>query len=292
MTPPPPHSSATAAPSRRLRLTLEYDGTAFLGFQRQARGRTVQGVLEAALAGLTPEPRVVAAGRTDAGVHATGQVVHCAYAGATPVERLAVVLNNRLPADLAVRACREADTAFHARYSALSRRYVYRVLRAPTRRPLAERYAWRVEGPLDLEAMGQACALLLGEHSFRRFGRIPGNPVQRLRSQASHGWRRTIYASTLMEAGELLCFTVEANAFLTHMVRALVGALIAVGRGRLALGTLQAALADEASDAALVPLAPAQGLCLVRVRYADDASDDGEHERLGPAPGFGWATHE
>ena len=292
MIPPPSPAPPGAVQSCRLRLTLEYDGTDFLGFQRQARGRTVQGVLEAALAGLTPEPLVVAAGRTDTGVHAMGQVVHCMYAGATPVGRLAAVLNDRLPPDLAVRGCREAAPDFHARYSALSRRYVYRYLRAPLPRPLAERYAWRVAASLDLAAMRQACSLLLGEQSFRRFGRIPGNAEQRLRSQASHGWRRTIFASALTEAGDLLSFTVEANAFLTHMVRALAGALVAVGRGRLALATLRAALADETSDAALVPLAPARGLCLVRVRYADEATEDGMYQRMEPAPGSDGAEGE
>lgn len=248
-------------------MTVEYDGTHFLGFQRQAQGRTVQAVLEAALAAVSPMSRVVAAGRTDAGVHASGQVVHFTYAGRVPVAHLPSVLNARLPDDLAIRECLDVGPTFHARYSALSRLYRYNFLLAETRQPLRERYAWRLAGHLDFPAMAQAAGMLLGTHSFRHFGNIPGNAEQRRRSLAGHGWRRTIIQAALTGEADNLCLHIEADAFLTHMVRAIVGALVAVGRGRLPAARLQAALQDERSDTPLAPLAPPHGLCLVRVRY-------------------------
>ncbi|MGI8914519.1 MAG: tRNA pseudouridine(38-40) synthase TruA [Chloroflexota bacterium] len=257
----------------RLRVTVEYDGTNFLGFQRQARGRTVQAVLEAALGLFTPEPWVLAAGRTDAGVHAMGQVIHLNYAGHVPIARLAAAVNGRLPDDVAIRECRAVHRSFHARYSALTRTYHYSIIRAPERRPLPERYAWRLGGPLDVPAMTQAAALFHGTHSFRHFGAIPGSAAQRELSLRRHGWRRTIISAGLVEVvgGEdSLRFEIEANAFLTHMVRAVVGALIAVGCGRLALTALQAALEDDTSSVPLAPIAPPHGLCLFRVRYPDE----------------------
>ena len=255
---------------RRLRLIVEYDGTDFLGFQRQAGGRTVQAVLEEALSRYTPAPTVFAAGRTDAGVHARAQVIHFAYAGRVPVTKLAAVLNGQLPNDVAIRDCREAAPGFHARYSALGRTYCYRLLRAEGRLPLVERYAWRIAGELDVLAMTEAAVLLLGTHSFRRFGRIPGSLEQRRRSQETRGWRRTIFRSEVQQRSNTLCFAIEADAFLTHMVRALVGALVAIGRGRLSAAGLGAALADETTDRAVAPIAPPHGLCLFRVRYPDE----------------------
>jgi tRNA pseudouridine38-40 synthase len=251
----------------RLRATVEYDGTDFLGFQRQARGRMVQAVLEAALGRYTPEPRLLAAGRTDTGVHARGQVVHFRYKGRVPVAKLAMVVNGRLPADVAIRDVRETGPDFHARYSALSRVYHYHGLRAPDRAPLGERYAWRIAGELDLTAMADAAALLAGTHSFRHFGTIPGSPEQRRRSQERRGWRRTVLAATFRTEADRLRFEIEADAFLTHMARAIVGALVAIGRGRVALVALEAALEDDTSATPLAPIAPAHGLCLFRVRY-------------------------
>jgi tRNA pseudouridine38-40 synthase len=255
---------------RRLRVTVEYDGTNFQGFQRQPQGRTVQAVLEAALAQYMPAPTVLAAGRTDSGVHATGQVVHFNYAGRVPVAKLAAIVNGQLPDDLAIRDCREVGPTFNARYSALSRTYRYQFIRAPEREPLRERYAWRLAGTLDLAAMQEAVALLPGTHSFRRFGRIPGSPEQARRSQQQHGWRRTVFHAELTQDADILCFQIEANAYLTHMVRAIVGALVAVGRGRLQPAQVQAALLDETSDVALAPIAPPHGLCLFQVRYPDE----------------------
>jgi tRNA pseudouridine38-40 synthase len=251
----------------RLRATVEYDGTDFLGFQRQARGRTVQAVLEAALGRYTPDPRLLAAGRTDTGVHACGQVVHFRYGGRVPIVKLATVVNGQLPADVAIRDLRETGPDFHARYSALSRVYHYHCLRAPERLPLRERYAWRLAGELDLAAMAEAVASLPGTHSFRHFGSIPGSPEQRRRSQQHRGWRRTVLAATLRPEADRLRFEIEADAFLTHMARAIVGVLVAIGRGRVTVAALRAALDDDTSATPLAPIAPAHGLCLFRVRY-------------------------
>ena len=256
--------------ARRIRVTVEYDGTEFLGFQRQASGRTVQAVLETALAHYTPAPALHAAGRTDAGVHACGQVVHFEYAGPVPVEKLAAVVNGQLPDDVAIRDCREVEPAFHARYSALSRTYQYQFIRAGERLPLRERYAWRLAGGLDIAAISSAVSRLPGTHSFRRFGRIPGSPEQRKRSQERRGWRRTVYTATLQQEADTLRFQIEADAFLTHMVRAIVGALVAVGRGQLPVPQFEVALLDDTSDLALAPIAPPHGLCLFRVRYPNE----------------------
>lgn len=251
-------------------MTVEYDGTNFQGFQRQPTGRTVQAVLEAALALYTPSTTVLAAGRTDAGVHASGQVIHFNYAGRVPVAKLTAIVNGQLPNDLAIRDCREVAPTFNARYSALSRTYRYHFIRAPGREPLRERFAWRLAGTLNFAAMLETVKMLPGTHSFRRFGRIPGSPEQARRSQQEHGWRRTVFLAELTQAADTLCFQIEANAYLTHMVRAIVGALVAVGRGRLQPAHVHAALLDETSDVALAPIAPPHGLCLFQVRYPDE----------------------
>jgi tRNA pseudouridine38-40 synthase len=252
---------------RWLRVTVEYDGTNFLGFQRQARGRTVQAVLETALGRYTPEPRLLAAGRTDAGVHACGQVIHFRYHGRVPITKLVAVVNGQLPADVAIRDLRETGPDFHARYSALSRIYRYHCICAPGRQPLRERYAWRISSALDLTAMAEAVASLPGTHSFRHFGTIPGSPEQRRLSQQHRGWRRTVLAAALRQEEDRLRFDIEADAFLTHMVRAIVGALIAIGRGQVTVAALQAALDDDTSAVPLASIAPPHGLCLFRVRY-------------------------
>lgn len=261
----------------RLAALVAYDGTCFKGFQRQApeRGRTVQGHLEDALATLTGVATPVeGAGRTDRGVHASGQVITFSSEAAHREATWLRALNALLPDDVAVRTVRVVDDGVHARKSALARSYRYRILCDPVRAPLRERYAWRVHQRLEAGAMREAAHRLLGEHDFGAFGSSPrdsredgyrGHTVRTL-LQAECDWRAPI-GDAVDDAppDEVECrFT--ANAFLTGMVRRLVGTLVLVGLGRLSLDDFQRIL-EARAKAHPGMLAPAQGLCLTGVHY-------------------------
>lgn len=242
-----------------LRLTIEYDGTDFCGFQWQPDVRTVASVLEDALARILAQPiKVTGAGRTDAGVHACGQVVSLSAAGAFPFDRLARALNSMLPADLSVRESAVEEPGFSARYSARERSYVYAVLNRSAPSALAARYAAHVAEPLDLAAMRAAAAALVGEHDFRSFCGTPpegGSTV------------RTVARLTIDRCGDLLRIAIAADGFLHHMVRAIAGTLIECGRGRRPPAQVAAILAARDRAAAGVN-APACGLYLAGVRFA------------------------
>ncbi len=248
---------------------VAYDGTRFAGFQRQSpdKGPTVQGTLEEALRRIAGEAITIeGAGRTDSGVHASGQVVNAPVPSRLAPKDWQRALNALLPPDVAVRAACEAPADFHSRRSAVSRSYRYRILRDAVRSPLRERYAWRVAAPLDVAAMQAAAALLLGEHDFAAFGSSPGRGADGMRG----GTVRRLFEAECRMAGadepdEVECrFT--ANAFLTGMVRRLVGALALVGEGRLTVADFRAIL--EARDGNHPGgAAPACGLCLSRVEY-------------------------
>jgi tRNA pseudouridine38-40 synthase len=247
---------------------VEYDGTRFKGFQRQARdkGPTVQGELEAAAARLAGEPIALeAAGRTDSGVHATGQVISFPTVARHDPATWRRALNALLPPDIAVRAVCAVGDEFHARKSALARRYRYRLFCDPVRAPLRERYAWRVPWRLDVAAMRAAAQALLGEHDFGAFGSSP-------RDDRATGYRghtvRTMIEATCFEsphADEVEC-RFAADAFLTGMVRRLVGTLVLVGEGRLGAADFRAILEAREKAHPGVP-APPQGLCLIGVDY-------------------------
>jgi tRNA pseudouridine38-40 synthase len=266
----------------RLAALVAYDGTCFKGFQRQApeRGRTVQGHLEAALARLTGAATPVeGAGRTDSGVHASGQVITFSSAASHSEATWLRALNALLPADIAVRAVRLVDDSVHARKSAVARSYRYRILCDPARAPLRERYAWRVRQRLNVAAMAEATGRLLGERDFGAFGASPrdsredgyrGHTVRML-LQAECDWCEPAHGlghkpgHGLDELDEVECrFT--ANAFLTGMVRRLVGTLVLVGDGRLSVDDFQRILEARAKAHPGI-LAPAQGLCLTGVHY-------------------------
>lgn len=240
-----------AAP--RFRGTVEYDGTEFAGFQLQAGARTVQGELEAALARLTGGIRqpVDGAGRTDAGVHATGQVIAFTYAGRLSAEALTVALNGLLPKDVAVRDVRRAPAGFHPRYAARYREYRYSIWDGP-RSPLRERTALRVRPRLDVDAMARAAVAFEGRHDFSAFGGFDPQPV------------RTVHRVRVRRAGDLITIDVRADAFLRGMVRRMVAALLAVGRGALPEGSIAGLLAG-ATPALDGAAAAAKGLCLRRV---------------------------
>ena len=241
----------------RVRAVVAYDGTDYSGFQRQANAPTVQAALEAALTQVTQETiAVLAAGRTDAGVHAAGQVIAFDTVWRHSLDDLQRALNAVLPADIVVRKVEEAAPDFHPRYSARSRCYQYTVYNAPVRWPLARRYSLYVSAPLDVEAMRRAARTLIGERDFATFGQPPqGNVTVRRVSAAV--WR-----------GEppWLTFDIEANAFLYRMVRSVVGTLLQVGRGELSEEEFAALLAScDRSQAG--PTAPPHGLCLMEVKY-------------------------
>ena len=220
--------------------------------------RTVQGVVETALRQLGWQDRsILAAGRTDTGVHAAGQVIAFNLDWKHSVEELQRALNANLPPDIAARLVRITQASFHPRYAALARRYRYRIYCEPVRDPLRERYAWRVWPVVDLEAMRQAALALPGTHDFAAFGTPPRIGGSTIRSVSQAGW--------LSEGAELV-FEIVGNAFLYHMVRRLVFAQVAIGQGRLEPGTIRKNLKGS-PESMVQGLAPPQGLTLVEVIY-------------------------
>jgi tRNA pseudouridine38-40 synthase len=251
--------------SVRYRARVEYDGTDFAGFQLQPGARTVQGALEAALAHLSDghRARVSAAGRTDAGVHAVGQVIAFDYGGGLSRADLRRALDALLPRDVAVRDLRPATPGFQPR-RALRREYRYSIWNG-ARSPLRERTALGMRQRLDVAAMERAAAMLVGRHDFRAFG----GPLGR------HSVR-TIHQIRVRRNGSAVTIDVEADAFLRQMVRAIAAALIRVGRGGATAEDVAAALRSKSGRAFAGEIAPAKGLCLRRVIYGPAEERDGE----------------
>ena len=242
---------------QRYRGTIEYDGTDFLGYQIQAVGRTVQGELEKSLAQVTGTAiRVDGAGRTDAGVHALGQVIAFNAIWRHTLTDLHRALNATLPHDIVVRDLKIAEDGFHPRFSALSRSYRYTIINQPWPSALQRRYAHHVREPLDVAAMRAASQYLLGSHDFASFGQPPQGEIT---------VREVTQADWLVE-GKRFIFDITANAFLYRMVRTIVGTLLQVGMGRLAPTEVEQILAAHDLTRSAAP-APAHGLCLMRVVY-------------------------
>ena len=258
----------TTPRERRFRARVEYDGTDFAGFQLQPEARTVQGELEAALATLHGGERraVDGAGRTDAGVHATGQVIAFTTTTRLTGPELGRALNGLLPRDIAVREVVRVPLGFHPRYAARYREYRYTVWNGP-RSPLRERTALGVRVPLDDAAMARAASVFVGRHDFRSFGSIAED-----RSSV-----RTVHAVRVRRDGRLVTIDVRAEAFLRGQVRRMVAALLEVGQGKREAVDIAAALAagTPALDGAKVP---AKGLCLRRVVLGRPAGDLEGHE--------------
>lgn len=251
----------------RVRAVVAYDGTDYSGFQRQANAPTVQATLEAALAQVAQEETaIVAAGRTDAGVHAAGQVIASDTDWRHGLNDLRRALNAVLPADIAIWQVAEAPPDFHPRYDARSRLYRYTVYNAPVRSPLMRRHSLHVARPLNLDAMEEAARMLVGEHDFATFGQPPSGSVT-VRRVIGAGWRASpLNALRAPRRGFKLHFEIEANAFLYHMVRSLVGTLLQVGREKMEVSEFEAAL-DSRDRSQAGPTARPHGLCLMRVRY-------------------------
>jgi tRNA pseudouridine38-40 synthase len=252
---------------RVLRLVLAYDGSGFAGWQVQPAERTVQGVLLAAVRHLDPVAWVTGASRTDAGVHALGQVASLSTRSSLPPPAVQAALNARLPADVRVLACAEAAPGFDARRAACGKRYAYAIEEAAVAHPLLRRQAWHVRHPLDLPAMRQALGVLRGAHDFSAFCAAAGRgerPVCRL--AALHA-RRFSLPGAFGRGRRLLVIAVSGDRFLHHMVRNIVGSAVVVGRGARPPGWMAEVLGSR-ERARAGPTAPAHGLALVRVRYA------------------------
>jgi len=258
---------------RPIALLVSYAGSAFAGFQRQAGPRTVQQVLEEALGRLSGQAVAVrGAGRTDAGVHALGQVADCCLPATCRIapDRLPLALSATLPPDMAIAGAEAVPPGFHARFWAQSKHYRYLFWRAAVPSPFWRPYAWHFSGPLDVAAMAAAAADLVGRHDCRAFAGS-ARPVDDA--------TRTILECSVCSAPPWLAIDVRADGFLYRMVRTIAGTLFEVGRGARPVSAVRAAIAGR--DRRLAgPALPAHGLCLLGVRYPDAAGP------TPPSPGL------
>jgi tRNA pseudouridine38-40 synthase len=243
---------------RNIRLTIEYDGTAYCGWQHQENGLSIQEVIEGCIARMTGERiRLHGSGRTDAGVHALGQVANFQTGTRLGERNLLLGINSLLPPDIAVRELREAEPEFHARFDARSKSYLYRICNRPVRSPRERHFAWFVREPLLLDRIEAGLSRLTGRHDFTSFCATHGDCPDRV---------RTILRAAVTREGEIVQISVEADGFLRYMVRTIVGTLVEVGRGKRSPDEIGAILA--ARDRCRAGLtAPPQGLFLKEVMY-------------------------
>lgn len=245
--------------SRRLKLIIEYDGSDFVGWQIQATGagRTVQQTIQEAFKIFSgSDARVIGSGRTDSGVHARGQVAHAIVNTGLDCEKILKALNGILPRDIAILSVTDTDENFHARYSAIERRYSYTITVVPN--AIDRRIVWHVRYPLDVASMNECCSHIIGEHDFRAF----------TNSQAEvHHYRCTVAAAFWEKRQNKLIFKIHANRFLHNMVRALVGTMVEVGRGYYSVAQFRTALTSGDRKYA-GPTAPPVGLILEEVLYS------------------------
>ncbi|MEW5982118.1 MAG: tRNA pseudouridine(38-40) synthase TruA [Acidobacteriota bacterium] len=260
--------------SRTLKLTVAYEGTAYVGWQRQAEGISIQGLLEDALSRIDGRPVVVvAAGRTDAGVHALGQIVRARIGTAHDGAMLTRALNGLLPADVRVLSVEEADATFHPRYDARSKTYQYWIWNGSILPPAVRQWCWHVARPLDVSRMDAAARLLEGRRDFAAF-QSTGSEVKTsertvrrawVRREAGSGEAPAVLARLGAPDPQFVVFEIEADGFLRHMVRAIVGTLVEIGDGRREPESVTRLLASRDRSAAGAT-APAHGLVLVGVR--------------------------
>jgi tRNA pseudouridine38-40 synthase len=253
----------------RLKLTLEYDGTDYVGWQVQPNGRSLQAVVERALSTLLQEPvAVTAAGRTDAGVHALGQVVSFRTDKSLPLKAYLRGMGSLLPPDISVVAAEEVPEAFDPRHWSLGKRYRYQISNRPVRSPLKRRTHWEIFPPLDVPKMAEAAEHLIGRHDFSAFRASD--------CEAAHAVREVTRMEVAGRAGEDVTVTVDGTAFVKHMVRNMVGTLVEVGRGRQPPEWIREVLVSRDRTRA-GPTAPAHGLILLELLY-------GEGPRVPAAP--------
>ena len=252
----------------RLALVVEYEGTNYHGFQYQANAPSIQGEIERAIGRTTGETvRIKAAGRTDAGVHAKGQVIAFDTQSSLSAETFLGALNFHLPSDIAVvLACRVRE-GFDPRRDAVKRRYRYTILNRTAPSPLMRRTVCHIPGLLDAGAMSEAVGLLIGEHDFANFS----GPLE----DSAASTVRRIYEAWMSESGEVISFDVAGNSFLPRQVRRMAGALLKIGKHELSMKDLEQLIDGETRDGAMSSLPP-HGLCLVEVTYTDFPPKDGE----------------
>ena len=245
---------------RNFKLVIEYDGTAYHGWQRQSNGRTIQGTIEAALRTMTGEAiTLIGSGRTDAGVHATGQVANFCLETRLTSDVFLKGLNSLLPSDIVIKDCAVADEKFHARYDALSKVYDFRILNRPIPAAILRQYAWHIRKSLDLEAIRAAMLCLKGQHDFSAF-EATGAP-------RPHAVRTVTDVNlTGKDTDGYVVFSIEADGFLRHMVRNIVGMLVDVGLGKISPGAFAEILISKDRKQAGIT-APAHGLFLREVKY-------------------------
>jgi tRNA pseudouridine38-40 synthase len=251
---------------RTWKLTIEYDGTRYSGWQQQKNARTVAGeILAAAEELLETEVELGGAGRTDAGVHAAEQVAHLREASARRIQPAELVrrLNERLPADIAVLSAEPAHSRFHARHSAVSRSYVYQI--ATRKMAFSKRYVWWIKEPLDLSRMSEAARRLIGRHDFRAFA--ASDDTKERESTIVE-----LEAATVERDGDLILIRLEASHFLWRMVRRIVGVLVKLGKNEITEADFVSILEGSPNRGMDVAAwtAPASGLFLDSVRYPDD----------------------
>lgn len=244
--------------TRNIKMVVAYEGTRYAGFQRQLNGPTIQGVLEANLSKILNDlVTIIGAGRTDAGVHARGQVVNFKTTNPLPLVKLLQAINSLLPEDILVNSAVETDSEFHARYSAKTKTYSYSIYNNEIRPLFGRNFVYYYRPQLDLNKIRNAIGYLIGVHDFKSFQAAGSTVVNTV---------RTIHFCRMDQTGPLIKLTVNADGFLYRMIRNIVGSLILVGNGKLTIESFRAIL--EAKDRTIAgPTAPARGLCLEEVFY-------------------------
>ncbi len=245
---------------RKIKLLLEYDGTSYHGWQVQPNGPTIQEVVEEKITIMTRHPaRLVASGRTDAGVHALGQIASFTTDTRIPAEGFRKGLNSLLPPDIRILSAEDADPDFHPQFMAKRKTYLYRILNSETPSAVYRNFSWHVPLPLNLPVMEETAKFLIGVHDFSSFQAADADTTNAVREVLRAEWRAE---------GNFLCFTIQANGFLRHMVRNIVGTLVNVGKGRTS-GEEFRRILDSRDRRQAGPTAPPQGLFLVRVSYEE-----------------------
>jgi tRNA pseudouridine38-40 synthase len=244
----------------RMALVVEYDGTNYFGFQWQANAPTIQSELEKALEKLTGENiRIAASSRTDTGVHARGQVVSFKTNASLPLEAFVNGMNYHLPEDIAVKSAHQVNDSFLVRSMSVSREYSYYILNSQTRSPMTARFAYRVAGELDVEAMNRVCKNLVGIHDFASFASNIGDEPEK-------STIRQVYQAKVTREGDIVVFNIIANAFIRHQIRSTAGALVQVGLNKMSEAEFIGIL-EEKRPGLAGPTLPSCGLCLIRVNY-------------------------
>jgi tRNA pseudouridine38-40 synthase len=245
----------------RIRLTVAYDGTNYVGWQVQPNGVSIQAVLQEAIEDLVQEKvNVTGASRTDSGVHALGQVVVFDTTRTIPPDQYARALNQRLPRDIVVQSSEEVSPDFHPRYTTVEKTYEYRILNRRIPLPCERMYSYFVPRKLDVEKMREAAKLFVGEHDFTDFSSQRRNTVTTV---------RTIYECRILQEGDIITLRIRGNGFLYNMVRIIMGMLLKVGVGQKSIEDIQRAF-DCPQGRAAAPTAPACGLTLVEIKYPEE----------------------